>query len=635
MTPDKQSTFKLNRLRVYSKSKIVYDEKFHVGVNIIRGTNSSGKSTVMDFIFFVLGGDFVKWKPEAAACDHVYAEVEINDAILTLKRKVTSSPRQSMYVYWGVLEESLKYNVEGWQEYQFQRSANKESYSQVLFRSLGFPEIRGDGDSNITMHQILRLIYVDQLSNIESIFRDEDFDAPLTRRTIGDLLLGIYDDSVHAHELRLKIVQKEIDGVNSQINTLLAVLGEADREIDINKVTKNILETEEQFKRVQDAIAKYDLLENSVKTRDDSSVFDDLRKQFLEYQTKLIDAQNHIKDLQYEIEDSRAFIKSMEDRLKAFDQAVITRKSIGELQITNCPKCLSPLIRHVPEGTCILCKQPVSIDLEKSMLLKMKEELFFQVKESKNILVSKEDRLAQIMREIPILTEQTHLTKSNLDEALTKVKTARDTHLDDLLVKKGSLENQLIFLHKQAKSLSFLEKLKNQKNSLNNEMQNLQIAIKSKRDEQRGRLSQVMTLIFKHALHLLSNDLDREELFKTAKSLDISFDKNTFSLEGRNQFSASSMVYLKNCIHYAIYFASLDLDFMRYPRLIICDNMEDKGMEEIRSRNFQKVIVELAKQYNIKHQIIFTTSMIDSSLDNELLCVGQKYTKANKSLKLS
>jgi len=173
-----------------------------------------------------------------------------------------------------------------------------------------------------------------------------------------------------------------------------------------------------------------------------------------------------IRALQYEIEDSRAFIKSMEDRLKAFDQAVITRKSIGELQITNCPKCLSPLIRHVPEGTCILCKQPVSIDLEKSMLLKMKEELFFQVKESKNILVSKEDRLAQIMREIPILTEQTHLTKSNLDEALTKVKTARDTHLDDLLVKKGSLENQLIFLHKQAKSLSFLEKLKNQKNYL-------------------------------------------------------------------------------------------------------------------------------------------------------------------------
>ena len=50
---------KLNRLTIYTKSgKIAYDQNFHEGVNIIRGHNSAGKSTIGNFIFYVLGGDF-------------------------------------------------------------------------------------------------------------------------------------------------------------------------------------------------------------------------------------------------------------------------------------------------------------------------------------------------------------------------------------------------------------------------------------------------------------------------------------------------------------------------------------------------------------------------------------------------
>ena len=43
---------KLNRLIVYTlKGGVAYDEYFHEGVNIIRGHNSSGKSTISNFIF--------------------------------------------------------------------------------------------------------------------------------------------------------------------------------------------------------------------------------------------------------------------------------------------------------------------------------------------------------------------------------------------------------------------------------------------------------------------------------------------------------------------------------------------------------------------------------------------------------
>ena len=67
----------LNRLIIYTKeNKVAYDEKFHKGVNIIRGDNSSGKSTISHFIFYVLGGAFNDWVKEARECSKVYAEVE-------------------------------------------------------------------------------------------------------------------------------------------------------------------------------------------------------------------------------------------------------------------------------------------------------------------------------------------------------------------------------------------------------------------------------------------------------------------------------------------------------------------------------------------------------------------------------
>ena len=55
-------TLQLRRLRVLKSGRPVYDQAFHEGVNIIRGDNGSGKSSIADFAFFVLGGEFDNWK---------------------------------------------------------------------------------------------------------------------------------------------------------------------------------------------------------------------------------------------------------------------------------------------------------------------------------------------------------------------------------------------------------------------------------------------------------------------------------------------------------------------------------------------------------------------------------------------
>lgn len=63
-------------------------------------------------------------------------------------------------------------------------------------------------------------------------------------------------------------------------------------------------------------------------------------------------------------------------------------------------------------------------------------------------------------------------------------------------------------------------------------------------------------------------------------------------------------------------------------------NMEDKGMEENRAKEFQRTIVNYLKEIgNTEYQLIYATSMCADEYDNEQYAVGEKYSEGNKSLK--
>ena len=133
-------------------------------------------------------------------------------------------------------------------------------------------------------------------------------------------------------------------------------------------------------------------------------------------------------------------------------------------------------------------------------------------------------------------------------------------------------------------------------------------------------------------LFILKNDLDRQDEFRSGRIVELNFHKDSYSLDGSNNFSASSKTYFKNAVLFSIFFASLELKFFRYPRFILCDNMEDKGMEKVRTQNFQNLITSMSKKFGDDHQIIFTTSMIADELNDTPYCVGKNYDRGNKTL---
>src|SRR5690606_21217855 len=142
--------------------------------------------------------------------------------------------------------------------------------------------------------------------------------------------------------------------------------------------------------------------------------------------------------------------------------------------------------------------------------------------------------------------------------------TTRDERIDKLLIEKGFIEGQIENLTKHIKTIELLEALKNDINVLEKSVKDLKFNISEKEKTQEHKYSLVMNKIKDITIDILRKDLPRQDEFKTGKVVEIDFLRDTFTLDGGNNFSASSKTYFKNAVLFSIFFASLEFPFMRY-----------------------------------------------------------------------
>ena len=630
------SFLKINKLVVTRDGEYVYSQEYHEGLNIIRGHNSTGKSTISNFIFFALGGEFTDWLPEAASCDYVIAEIGINGANITVKREVSNTQRRPMAIFLGKMEKAMASNTIGWNIYPYSKSDKTESFSQIIFKALNFPSISTENQESITVNQILRLLYIDQLSSLDNLMRNEDFDSPLIRSAIGNLLLGTYNDDLLKLQIQLREKEKQYNLIKKQVKALDDVFESSSFDFNRVLIEKNIKEKNQQLNKVRDTIKQPELIVSTIKKNDTKNEIIKLKANLTKFKSRYDVTINEISKSKSNIIDNSEFIDVLKSKLIAINESLNSRETLGALPIQFCPVCLEKIEESIPESHCKLCKKEIKDDLGKTKLLRMKLEVEMQIKESLSILKDKEQILEKFSSSIKGTERLLSDAQYSYDLFISKARTSVDNKYDKLLELKGKLIADIDFSEKQMELVASYEEFKNEIFVLSSAKERLSDAIERHSKLQRKKATSAYSTIQKYALELLKGDGAYEEKFQNGRKISINFGKNSFYLDDRNRFSASSLVLLKNCVRFAIFFASVELDYFRYPRFILCDNIEDKGMEEERSKNFQKNIAEISKSLSLKNdkfQIIMTTSMIASELDIERYTIGKFYDKKDKSLK--
>ncbi|GMO25055.1 MAG: ATP-binding protein [Termitinemataceae bacterium] len=624
----------LRRLIVVANGRQVYNEEFHKGMNIIRGNNGSGKSTIIELIYYVLGADHLDWKEEALKCDYVLAEIEISGSVVTLRREIKKESKQSIQISWGNIEEVKETS---WGVYSMRRSEVKESFSQVMLRHLNIPDV--EDDTNLTMHQLLRVLYIDQITQTNLLMRYEGFDSIIRREAVSKTLMGAYNTQLFRDEIELKERQNNYEMYKIEIDRLQYFLRENGSNLPIEELRKKINENLERIQKITLSLSEdmqNSLRSTSARKKKDDTAIDKIFKEMKDAKEELIKLNDKYNSINYDIIDSEDFIADLKQRDIDLANSIAMREYLPTLAVKYCPVCLNPVSPDSDDEKCPLCKQELSENTLVTNALRLKNELNFQIKESQSLLQKKKDETESLKSHIFNLKNKISYFQTQVDNYSIEVEPTVQKERDDSQFLKGQLSKEIEYLNRE---IAFQEKIQEDYrilDNLNQEIEQLKRLIESKREKLKRNYFDAINKIKEIAKQFIRNDIGRDLPVdeSSLSKLEIDFEKtNSFAINNRNNFAASSMVYLKNSIMFAFFFASLELPSMNYPRFILCDNIEDKGMEPERSHKFQLNLFEMAQKYLDKDfQMIITTSMIEPSLDNTEICVGASYTQSEKSL---
>lgn len=632
-------SMQLRRIRVMSGAMSVYDANFHSGVNIISGQNASGKSTIMDFIFYGLGGESIPWKNEALLCTDVFIEIELSAVPVTLRRVVNDERRNPIQVFWGSMSLADVAGFSQWELYPYQRSSSRESFSQVLFRAMGLPELRGEGAANITMHQILRLMYVDQRTPHDEIFRAEPFDTQLTKETVGNYLCGVYSDALYDAQIEFKVVDGQLDRAVAELRSLMVILGRSGRG---DVVTIDLLEAEQASVEEELRNANHALVEAKSKRREPPNLSDaaavkltKLRTRLTRLQQEFVKTTEDLLELELEEKDSSQFIEELERRLRSLDESESTKSHFGKIQFGFCPCCFSKVEEIAGDTACSLCKGHGDSQGVASQILRMRNELALQRAESLRLQVARTERLRALRADVPRIRRDLASSEREFHAAKAEWTAPQEQVIEDLSSKIGSLTQILKQLGDSRRLAEIIEELQSERARLQNRKDELADMIERWELANADAAAEANKSISSHLISLLRGDLPRQDEFIKATAVSWSFGENRVAVNGQRQFSESSMVILKHCFHLALLAASSEHEFFRLPRFMLLDGIDDGGQELQRSHALQKSIVKLSEGLPSSHQIIFATSQIAPDLATSSLVVGPTTTVSCKTLKLN
>ena len=627
-------TLRINRLVVRRRGHIVVDLKFHAGLNVLRGENSAGKTTVVRFVAFTLGAENIHFNQTALLCDESFLEISANDATLTLRRAISTTNQQPISFYWGAIEEAMITEKEtNWQQYPFRRSESKESFSQVLFRTLEMPELRGDSGANITMHQLLRLVYSDQETPSGELFRSEKFDPAITRAAVGDYLLGI--DANELYELRLQEnnLEKQLAEVKSGIRTIYTAFGASGTGISLEFLHEKINTLSYELKELQQKLdnSSYEDVDSPSASSEDNR----LRSELDETHRQLSSFKHRRQELESEIADSALFLSELLERIESLSESMTAESHLGLAVFAFCPSCFSQIdATKVPADICSLCKSPVMADSAKSQLARMRNELSLQIKESQAIRETQAKELEEIIRNVPAIELRVAELEREFKRNVKNWRPARQIAMEKISREIGRAEQEIKHMGELMKLAELLNSNNEKAGKIEADLAWVRGRIDAVKREQTDRRQKAYLAVADNLKKLLRDDLERQSEFVSADSIDIDFAANRITIDGHQQFSASSMVYLRHSFHLALLLASTQSPIFRFPRFVILDGIEDGGMEIDRSYNFQKNIMSESDLIQVDHQILLTTSQICPELDNEKYVVGSAFSHSSKSIKI-
>ena len=632
-----ETKLKINKVVIKKSGKDVYNENFHSGINVIRGENSTGKSTIMELISYGLGADIKRqhWKKEALSCDEVFIDLFLNKRRFIFKRPIEEEGNKPpIYMREGNYDDDST-SLDGWHKYGYKKTEKKVSFATRIFDLLGYDQHVTSEDENLTVHQIFRLMYADQDTPASNIFRWEplNYDRDSMRLAIGEFLFGFDDLSIHGLRQKLQIAHRSFDKVDEELSSIYKILGKTNINASTKSINKEIDELNKDLLIIEEKIKENK--RESIKPGDKKLQKEAkrLNDEILALSSSIEKIESSIVSITYDIQESEEFLKSLEFRKSSIKNAQATVNCLGLVDFEYCPSCLSKIEENHDIDCCSLCKSEINTEIVNESYLQALEQIDFQYRETSSIIEKSKTKNSVLSAQMRVKLNEVNRLKSRFRE-INSFTDDFELRLTNFSSEKGFINSQIQSLTDKLELASEIDLKVEEKVRLQNIITGLEDELSRLEKSQLRRKKKVYSDISDTVVNILAKDTGTEDDFNDAKKFEFDFSQNIMLLDGRANFSASSNVLLKNAFHLAVLLTACNDDKFRLPCFSMFDNIEDKGMTQDRSNNFQKIVLELSEEIETDFQLIMTTSMIDESLNNDKYGVGPYYNKGEHTLNL-
>jgi hypothetical protein len=347
-----------NGKRYFFESPILND-----GIVILEGVNGHGKSTFMNLIYYGLGGKVSGFNRNDKNAEnkhneiyydednYVELEIQLNDKSYEITRSIGDNSIFIVDEDKEVFETSVSRN---------QSTENTTTvFSDWILSKLGidvFDIIQGTKSFKINFLDLMRLIYHDQTTEIDKIYKVPDnsnfiSDSLEIRKAIFEVMLGeIYNDYYSAlgkYKLKVKEFEKNeaiMDSYDEFISEILS-----DDLANVNHIKAVITENENMIRKVN---IERDIVQNG--KNDSTEIFREIHDQ----KAKLSQIQNEYNTFlqaksatNQSIEKILFLMEDAENELHEIEKIRFVHKKLRLFTPNTCPYCLREVERK--KGKCI------------------------------------------------------------------------------------------------------------------------------------------------------------------------------------------------------------------------------------------------------------------------------------------
>lgn len=480
---------------VYNGDKYSFESPYlNDGIVIMEGINGHGKSTFMNLIYYGFGGRVQAFNKNDSKSDSKHNEIcddknnyvelliEINGEEYELTRYIGDN----LIFVVGRDEKVIETCV-----YRNQKDDSSIVFSDWILKKLNievFDLVQGTKNFKLNFTDLMRLIYHDQTTEIDKIYKEADnsnflSDSLEIRKAIFEVLLGkTYNDYYHTlgqYKLKLKEFEKAQTLMDSYDEFLSDVL---DYDLaNVIHIKSMILENQEMVEKLQ--------LERNIAVNQKSNV-DEVWEIINQQKAILISKQN---DEEEWIKSRILTMQSIDKIVYLLDEAEKELEEIEKIRLVNkklklftpntCPYCLRKVERE--EGKCICGNDIMEEQYEKFFytdeeyldILKVKKK---SIQSLNSLLERKNERIRGIDVHLENIKQEIEKIKHYLSELMNDITSSYNSaYVRQLDEKERELNGKIIELQQAEELAEKREKLVSEVTKLRNTVEGLKIKVDS------------------------------------------------------------------------------------------------------------------------------------------------------------